>query len=161
MIDMTFVALRIAVATILIWGGFTKLVDADRMSHIAAVWNAGGIPQPELLVAASVGLQLILAALLLVGLFTRTAGLLGGLNFVVAAAISGVFASPHSWAFVLLIALLLHFAIAGPGPLSIDRRMGRKYASAPPAPNGSLEQLLTSMGFQARSDDGNYPAGKD
>ena len=150
--DLTLVALRVTVGALLLWGALTKLVAADRIGHLAAAWGANGLPQPQLLVTLSISLQMILALLLLVGLFTRTAGLLNGVNFAVGAAISGIFTSGSNWwPFALLVLLLLHFGVLGGGKLSIDGMRSRRPAEK------SLEDLLGSMGFKPQSGGGNYP----
>lgn len=153
--DLTFVALRLAVSLVLIWGALTKLAGGERLGALAQAWGAAGLPYPQLLVTASVGLQLILALLLLVGLFTRVAGLLNGVNFAVAAAISGIFMGANWWPFALLVVLLLHFGTRGAGRLSIDRLRARRLATA--LEQRSLEELLTSIGVKSVPDYGNNP----
>lgn len=156
--DLTSAALRVAVAAILIWGALTKLVAGQKIGALAETWAAAGLSHSQLWVTLSIGIQLVLALLLLVGLFTRTAGLLNGVNFAVAAAISGIFTSGSNWwPFALLIVLLLHFGMLGAGKLSIDRMRSRRLAAASLRQEGSLEELLISIGLKPRSDDGNYP----
>src|SRR3712207_5746878 len=104
--DLVLLVLRMAVSLVLLWGALTKLTGGGRMDALANVWGAAGLPQPQLLVTLSIGLQLVLALLLLVGLFTRVAGLLNGVNFALAAAISGIFTSGSNWwPFALLVVL--------------------------------------------------------
>lgn len=156
--DLTFVGLRVAVGGILIWGALTKLLGGERIGELAQAWGAAGLPQPQILVTASMALQLVLALLLLIGLFTRTAGLLNGVNFAVGAALTGIFTSGSNWwPFALLIALLLHFALRGPGRLSIDRARSRRLANPPMLADSSLEDLLVSIGIKPQPGDGNYP----
>jgi uncharacterized membrane protein YphA (DoxX/SURF4 family) len=150
--DLALVGLRIAVSVVLIWGALTKLAAGERIVELAGRWEAAGLPQPQLLVSTSVGLQLILALMLLVGLFTRTVGVINGVNFALAATISGIFTSgAHWWPFALLIVLLLHFGMAGGGSFSIDAVRARRVGA------GSLEDLMDSMGIRPNSSDGNYP----
>jgi uncharacterized membrane protein YphA (DoxX/SURF4 family) len=150
--NLTFAILRIAVSAVLIWGALTKLVDGDRIEALAEVWAAAGLPEPQFWLTASITLQLLLAVLLLVGLFARLAGLVNGVNFAVAAAISGIFTSGSNWwPFALLVLLLLHYGITGAGKLSVDGYRSRRAAA------GSLEDLLASMGVKPNSGDGNHP----
>lgn len=156
--DLAFVALRLAVGGVLIWGALTKLPGGGRFGELAEVWSAAGVPQPQLLVGTSITLQLVLALLLLVGLFTRAAGLLNGVNFAAAAAISGIFtAGSNWWPFALLIVLLVHLAMVGPGSLSIDAYRLRRRAPAPAPAASSIEELMASIGIEPQSGDGNYP----
>lgn len=157
--ELSVAGLRMTVAAILIWGALTKLAGGERIAALAAGWAAEGIPEPHLFVTASVALQLALASLLLVGLFTRAAGLLSGVNFAVAAAASGLFtAGANWWAFALLVVLLLHFGARGAGPISLDRLRARRLAAAASLRESSLEGLLASMGIAPRSESGEGPA---
>ena len=156
--EITFAALPIAVAAILIWGALGKLAGGGRITTIAQAWAAAGVPQAHLLVTASVGLQFLLALLLLVGLFTRVAGLLNGANFALAAAVSGIFTGANWWPFALLVVLLFHFGMRGAGRLSLDALRPRRLAAAPPLDHRSLEDLLAAMKIEPRAGDGNDPA---
>lgn len=150
--DVIRAVLRLAVAGVLIWGAATKLVGGARLAELAAVWGAAGVPQPQLLVTASIALQLVLALLLLLGLFTRAAGLLNGGNFALAAAVSGIFtAGANWWPFALLVLLLLYFGLLGGGRISLDALRARRLAGH----GQSLEELLVAHGF--RPSDGNHP----
>ena len=153
--ELTLAALRVAVAGILVWGALTKLAGGERIGELAEAWGAAGLPQPLILVTASIALQLALALLLLVGLFTRAAGLLNGVNFAAAAAVGGLFtAGSNWWPFALLILLLLHFGMFGAGRLSLD---GMRARAAGPPPEPSVEELLGAIGIKARDGEGNYP----
>jgi uncharacterized membrane protein YphA (DoxX/SURF4 family) len=154
--ELSFAALRMAVAAILIWGALGKLAGGgDRIAALAGAWQEAGVPQAHLLVTASLGLQLLLALLLLVGLFTRLAGLANGANFALGAAVSGIFTGANWWPIALLVVLLLHFGVRGAGRLSLDALRPRRAAAA--AGDGSLEDLLAAMNITPREGDGNDP----
>lgn len=157
--DFSFAVLRVAVGTVLLWGAFTKLIDGSRLEALAGLWTAAGIPAAGLLVTLSVVVQFVLAGLLLVGLFVRLAGLIVGLNFAAAAAVSGIFSSPHWWAFALLVALLVHFALRGGGRLSLDAMFApRPAAAAMPggADHRSIDDMMATLGIEAERG-GNNP----
>jgi uncharacterized membrane protein YphA (DoxX/SURF4 family) len=154
--ELTFLLLRIAVSTILIWGALTKLAAGERLDQLAAAWAASGLPQAELLVSISIGAQLIFAVLLLVGLFTRTAGLLNGVNFACGAAVSGIFtAGSNWWPFALLVVLLLHFGVLGAGKLSIDGLRRRRGSALQPA-GRSVEEVMLSIGIRPQARQSNH-----
>lgn len=156
---LTLAALRIVVSTILVWGALTKFAAGERIEQLAGEWALVGLPEPHLLVTISIGLQLALAMLLFVGLFTRTAGILSGLNLGMSAALSGIFSSgPNWWPFALLVVILLHFGMLGAGPLSIDAEKWRRLAAGREA--RSLEELLASLGIEPQSPDSNNPGQK-
>jgi uncharacterized membrane protein YphA (DoxX/SURF4 family) len=154
--DLGLAIVRVAVSTILLWGALTKLGDGERIEALAAVWAAAGVPQAHLLVTLSIGLQLVLALLLLVGLYARMAGVLVGANFAAAAAVSGIFAGANGWAFGLLIVLLLNYGLLGGGRLSLDALLRRRLAPASPA-SGSVEDLLAKFGVEPVAQDTNNP----
>lgn len=152
--DLSLIALRVAVAGILVWGALTKLVSDTRIGELAQVWSAASLPQAELLVMLSIGLQLVLALFLLVGLFAQVAGWLVAANFTAGAAVSGIFSSGTNWwPFVLLIALMLHFAMSGAGKLSVDAVRARLAALG--AQPRSLDEVMASIGVEPR------PEGRD
>lgn len=156
--DLGLAIVRIAVSMILIWGALTKLAQVERIDALAALWASAGVPQPYLLVMLSIILQLALGLLLLVGLFARMAGVLVGLNFAAAAAVSGIFAGANWWAFALLVVLLLHFGLIGGGRWSLDALVGRRSAAGTLPPPGSLEDLLASIGVKPLPEDSNNPS---
>ena len=150
--DLTFGAIRLAVSSVLVWGALTKLLVAERMEALARAWEAAGVPEAQLMVAASISLQLLLSLMLLVGMFTRAAGLLNGANFAAAAAVTGIFsAGVQWWPIALLVVLLLHFGIAGAGRLSIDGVRARRTQAR------SIEEIMLSLGVNPSAHDGNYP----
>ncbi|HEX8527064.1 DoxX family membrane protein [Allosphingosinicella sp.] len=156
--ELSFVVLRVAVSAVLLWGASTKLAGGgERLGELAQTWSAAGLPQAQLLVTLSIAAQLVLALLLLIGLFARAAGLLNGVNFAAAAAVSGVFAGSNWWPIALLVVLLLHFGMLGGGRLSIDALRSRRLAAGPPLAERPLEELLASMGIEPQAGDGNYP----
>lgn len=120
--DATLFFARLLTGAFLIWGVWDNVVSKARMVEFQAFMTQFGFPAPHLLAPLSVYAQCIGGALLVLGLFTRWAGLFMAFNFVV-----GFFMVHLADDFraqfpaLILIAVNLHFAAAGGGRYSIDR----------------------------------------
>src|SRR5690349_16855487 len=85
--DAAFLVLRILVGSFLMWGTWDNIASSARMQEFAAFLTALHCPMPELAAPVSVYAQFLCGALILVGLFTRWAGLVMTFNFIVAIAL--------------------------------------------------------------------------
>ena len=94
---LAFLALRLYLGGFLIWGVWDNITEKGRMTEFAMFLATLNCPWPEIAALVSVWAQLIVGALLILGLFTRWAGLVLSLNFLVAVilfALALLFASP-------------------------------------------------------------------
>lgn len=124
--DLALLLLRLATGAFLIWGVWDNIVSARHMAIFAGFLAQHGFPWPSVLAPFDVWLQFALGALFIIGLATRWAGLLCGINFAIAIAMvdhlqgwRGSFGSQC----LILIGLVL--ATHGAGRFSLDARLAR------------------------------------
>jgi putative oxidoreductase len=121
------VPLRLAVATVFWNSGMTKL--ADWSAALALFSDEYKVPllPPEVAAYLAVSIELATPVLLVVGLFTRGAALvlLGMTIFI------EVFVYPLAWpTHIQWAAMLLVLLCRGPGALSLDRLLSRRFGGA-------------------------------
>ena len=121
---------RIVTGWVFLWSGWGKLQNLPGVTKNFIDW---GIPLPHILTPFVSGLEFVGGILLLVGLFTRIAA--GGLGIVMIVAISSALWPQVDSLETLLgfyettaLALFLWLAIAGPGSLSLDHVLKRRWA---------------------------------
>lgn len=119
--DFALLLLRIFVGFFLVWGVWDNVTEPARMSEFAAFLAKHGFGQPKLLAHVSVYAQLAIGIGFVLGLFTRWAGILCVVNFVVAivmvdrfGGMRGVFPSG------CLVLIGLYLATHGAGRFSVD-----------------------------------------
>ena len=122
---------RIVVGEVFLASGWVKLHNLPQMIENFAGW---GIPFPEVLTPFVSAVELIGGLLLLLGLFTRLAAV--PLAFVMVVAIATVLWPDADSLDTLLgfsesayLAIFIWLAAAGPGSISIDRVLQRRYGS--------------------------------
>lgn len=79
-----FFALRLYIGAYLIWGVSGSIVHAARMEEFEGFLRVIGSPWPDLAAPLSVWTQFLIGWLLIPGLFTRWAGILLAINFLLA-----------------------------------------------------------------------------
>jgi len=79
-----FFALRLYIGTYLIWGVVGSILSDRNMANFEGFLRVIGSPWPELAAPLSVWTQFLIGWLIIPGLFTRWAGLLLAINFLVA-----------------------------------------------------------------------------
>ncbi|WFL76059.1 DoxX family protein [Altererythrobacter arenosus] len=120
--DLTLAALRVLTGSFLIYGTWDNIVSPARMQEFVDFLTAFGFPEPQLLAPLSVWVQFISGVLLVLGLFTRWAGVLVFANFVVAVVMVHWAEDFRGWwPAIVLVFLGAHFAAAGAGPFGMDR----------------------------------------
>ena len=122
--DFTLLLLRVFVGLFLVWGVWDNVTSAERMHEFQVFLGQHGFAAPGLMAPLSVYLQLLVGAAFVVGLFTRWAGILCAVNFLVAivmvdhhGGMRGIFPSG------CLVVIGLYLATHGAGRLSIDAAM--------------------------------------
>jgi putative oxidoreductase len=123
--DFTLLLFRLFVGLFLVWGVWDNVTSAERMHEFAGFLAKSGFWKPAVLAPVSVYAQLLAGVLIAVGLFTRWAGILCAVNFIVAiamvdyhAGLRGTFPSG------CLVAFGLFLATHGAGKLSVDQLTG-------------------------------------
>lgn len=119
--DFALLLLRVFVGLFLIWGVWDNVSDSARMREFVEFLRKFAFPSPELLAPLSVYVQLLIGLAFIAGLFTRWAGILCAINFVVAIAMvdrfggmRGIFPSG------CLVFIGLYLATYGAGRFSLD-----------------------------------------
>ncbi len=114
---------RLVVGWVFLWTGWTKLTNLDRITEAFVSW---GIPFPHIMTPFVSGVELVGGLLLLLGLFTRIAAVPLVIVMIVAV-ISAKWGQVDSLETLLgfeelaYMALFGWLAVAGPGPISLDR----------------------------------------
>jgi putative oxidoreductase len=119
--DFVLLLLRIFVGLFLIWGVWDNITDSARMREFVEFLRKFHFPSPALLAPLSVYVQFLVGLAFILGLFTRWAGILCAVNFIVAIAMvdrfggmRGIFPSG------CLVAIGLYMATYGAGRFSLD-----------------------------------------
>jgi len=120
---------RITVGWVFLWSGWGKLQGLPQVTENFVGW---GIPFPYVLAPFVSGVEFFGGLFLLLGFLTRISAGALGITMIVAI-VSAKWADVDSLETLLgfdefeYLALFLWLAIAGPGPVSIDRVLQRRY----------------------------------
>ena len=119
--DFTLLLLRVFVGLFLVWGVWDNITDPARMREFVEFLRKSGFASPELMAPLSVYVQFLIGLGFVLGLFTRWAGILCVVNFIVAivmvdrfGGMRGIFPSGA------LVAIGLYLATHGAGRFSVD-----------------------------------------
>jgi putative oxidoreductase len=122
--DFALLLMRVFVGLFLIWGVWDNITSSERMSEFAGFLAKNGFPSPAVLAPLSVYVQFLVGCAFVLGLFTRWAGILCVITFVVAIVMvdrhlgfRGTFPSG------CLVVIGLYLATHGAGSLSVDAAM--------------------------------------
>jgi len=125
--DAALALMRVGIGAFLVWGVSDNITSPDHMATFQGFLAQHGFPAPALLAPFEVWLQALIGAALMLGLFTRWAGLLLAVNFVIAIVmvdrLGGLRASFGSLSLVLIG---LYLATRGAGRLSLDQLLFRR-----------------------------------
>ena len=134
--DFALLLLRLFVGLFLIWGVWDNVTSAERMHEFVEFLRKFKFSNPEVLAPVSVYAQLLVGIGFVLGLFTRWAGIVCAVNFVIAIAMvdrfggmRGVFPSG------CLVAIGLYLATHGAGRFSADEALR---ANDAPRANGGV-----------------------
>jgi putative oxidoreductase len=135
--DFALLLLRVFVGLFLIWGVWDNVTDSARMKEFTSFLGKYEFPSPEILAPVAVYLQLLTGIGFVLGLFTRWAGVVCVVVFVVAIAMvdrhggmRGIFPSG------CLVAIGLYLATHGAGRISVDAALR---ANEAPRSNGGVK----------------------
>lgn len=134
--DFALLLLRVFVGLFLIWGVWDNITEPARMREFVEFLRQHHFPSPALLAPLSVYVQAAIGVAFILGLFTRWAGVLCMVNFVVAiimvdrfGGMRGVFPSG------CLVLIGFYLATHGAGRLSLDSALK---ANDTPRANGGV-----------------------
>src|SRR5690242_15375995 len=119
--EFTLLLLRVFVGLFLVWGVWDAVTSPERMREYQDFLAQHGFAAPALLARLSVYAQLLAGIAMVPGLFTRWAGILCAVNFLVAivmvdhhGGMRGIFPS------ACLVLIGLYLATHGAGRFSVD-----------------------------------------
>ncbi|MGC4108149.1 MAG: DoxX family protein [Thermomicrobiales bacterium] len=123
-VSLGLLLIRVVTGIVFFMHGYQKLVD-NGISATQQGFNAMGVPLPDLTAIVVTFVELIGGAALILGAFTAIAGMLLAVDMLSAIFIvhidAGFFAMNGGFELVLLLgAVALGLAIAGPGQYSVD-----------------------------------------
>ena len=115
-------ALRLAIGVRLVEGTQDNVFSHERMEEFARFLAAHGTPAPMFSAYLSVYAQFICGILIVLGLFTRPAGLVMTINFICALIIAHR-TTPfvQTWPALMMLAAAVYFLFCGAGALALDR----------------------------------------
>ncbi len=124
--DLALLALRLTVGGFLVWGVWDNITSAAHMDEFVGFLAKFKFPAPELLAPLSVWAQFSVGLAFILGLFTRWAGVICAINFVVAIAMVDRFSGIRgSFASACLVTIGLYLACHGAGRFGLDRLFER------------------------------------
>lgn len=119
--DFALLLLRLFVGLFLVWGVWDNITESARMAEFVEFLRKFKFPSPELLAPLSVYVQFVVGLAFVLGLFTRWAGVLCIVNFVVAIAMVDRFGGMRAvFPSGCLVFLGLYLATYGAGRFSLD-----------------------------------------
>lgn len=125
--DLTLLALRAVTGAFLVHETWDNVSSRARMTEFVEFLDHFGFAAPQLMAPLSVAVQFGCGILLILGLFTRVAGLLIAANFVVAVVMVHWSEDFRGWWPALILVFLgLHFATAGSGRFGLDSVFGKR-----------------------------------
>jgi putative oxidoreductase len=130
---VAMLALRLYVGWFLIVGVWDNMISAERMKEFEGFLQTLNCPMPAIAAPVSVWAQLSVGVLLIPGLFTRIAGIVLAINFVVAVLLLAPTGASERDLFppAILIFIGAVFATQGAGALSLDHILSAKHAAVP------------------------------
>ena len=125
---VAMLSLRLYVGWFLIVGVWDNIVYAERMKEFEGFLQTLNCPMPEIAAPVSVWAQFAVGVLLIPGLFTRIAGIVLAINFIVAVLLLAPTGASERDLFppAILVFIGAVFATLGAGALSLDALLGGK-----------------------------------
>lgn len=120
--DAALLLMRLVTGAFLVWGVQDNLFSAERMLEFEQFLTKFGFAAPAFMARLSVWAQFLVGVAFIAGLFTRWAGIVCAMNFIVAIVMvdahGGIRASFPS---ACLVVIGLYLACRGAGRISVDR----------------------------------------
>ncbi len=127
--DLALLLLRVVVGAFLIWGVADNIASAEDMRKFELFLQRFGFPAPAFMARLSVWAQFFVGVAFVLGLFTRWAGLICAVNFIVAVWMvdrhGGI---RQAFPATMLVLTGLYLACRGPGRYAVERRWDTRRA---------------------------------
>jgi putative oxidoreductase len=134
--DFALLLLRIFVGSFLVWGVWDNLSEPAEMQRFVEFLRAHGFSSPKFMAPLSVYAQALIGIAFILGVFTRWAGILCIINFVVAIVMVDRFEGFRAvFPSGCLVLIGLYLATNGAGRFSLDTLLK---ANDPPRPSGGV-----------------------
>ena len=125
--DLGLLLLRCVTGAFLVYQSHDNVFSAERMDEFVKFLIQFGFAMPELMAVLSVYAQFAAGIAFILGLFTRWAGLITAINFVVAVyMVHWNDPVPGIWPAAILIFLGLYFGLRGSGRYGLDALFERR-----------------------------------
>lgn len=125
--DAALLLMRLVTGGFLVWGVWDNVTNPADMAKFAAFLGKFGFPAPSLMAPLSVYTQFAAGLGILLGLFTRWAGLLAAVNMIVAIVMVDRFGGPRGmWPAGALVLIGLYLAAHGAGRFGLDAILARR-----------------------------------
>ncbi|HEX8232108.1 MAG TPA: DoxX family protein [Caulobacteraceae bacterium] len=120
--DLGLLLLRLMAGAFLVWGVWDNITSTERMAEFVAFLAKFHFPAPEVMAPLSVLAQFTVGLAFVTGLFTRWAGVVCAVNFLVAIAMVDRFGGVRgSFPSACLVCIGLYLAAHGSGRFGLDR----------------------------------------
>jgi len=138
--DFALLLMRLFVGLFLILGVWDNVTDSARMQEFVSFLGKHGFPSPKILAPVSVYLQVLIGLGFVLGLFTRWAGLICAIHFVIAIVMVDRFTGMRgTFPSGCLVVIGLYLATHGAGRFSVDEALK---ANQQPRANGGVRFKL-------------------
>ncbi len=125
--DAVLLLVRLVTGGFLVWGVWDNVVSAEDMAKFTAFLAKFGFPAPALMAPLSVYTQLAAGLGIVLGLFTRWAGLLAAINMNVAIVmVDRLGGARGMWPAGALVLIGLWLAAHGGGRFALDAVLARR-----------------------------------
>ena len=122
--DCSLLLMRLVVGSFLAWGVWDNISSSEHMQEFVDFLTKFGFAAPDFMAPLSVWVQFMIGICFVLGLFTRWAGILCALNFVVAIAMVDRFAGVRgAFPSICLVLVGLYLATYGAGRFSLDNHV--------------------------------------
>jgi uncharacterized membrane protein YphA (DoxX/SURF4 family) len=125
--DIGLFLLRLVTGAFLIYQSHDNVLSAERMVEFEKFLTQAGFMEPQFMAPLSVYAQFVCGILFILGAFTRWAGIVTAINFIVAVwMVHWGQDFPLMWPALVLVFLGILFATVGAGMHSVDARLARR-----------------------------------
>ncbi|WP_196140334.1 DoxX family protein [Aliikangiella sp. G2MR2-5] len=120
--DATLFLMRLLIGVFLIWGVADHLFNSGKMTEFEGFLRQFEFYQPSFISRVSIWLQFFVGLSFVLGLFTRWAGVLCTLNFMIALImVNGAHGIRAVFPAIILVLIGLYLATKGGGRYSLDK----------------------------------------
>jgi putative oxidoreductase len=123
--------MRVMTGAFLVWGVQDNLLSAERMFEFEQFLAKSGFAAPALMARLSVWAQFLVGVSFIAGVFTRWAGIICAINFIVAIVMVDAHGGIRaSFPAACLVMIGLYLACRGAGRISVDQVIANRDVAA-------------------------------